>query len=148
MLANDVFNDRLFHEVREKRGLVYEADSSLDADRDRGTLRIAFRATLPKVDAADAVVRAELKRMQTERIGPDELVTAKTDVIAAAIVAEEATGQIADDLLGIGTDQLPATYYTTLAQRYGRITAADVQRVAKTYLHPDNLIEVRTGPAK
>jgi len=148
VLANEVFNVRLYHEVREKRGLVYASDSSLDADRDRGTLRISFRATLPKVDAADAVVRAELKRMQTERVGPDDLVKAKTRVIALVIDAEEATGVIADDLLRIGVDQLPATYYATLAQRYGRITAADVQRVAKTYLHPDNLIEVRTGPTK
>jgi len=29
---------------------------------------------------------------------------------------------------------------------YQKVTAADVQRAAKTWLHPDNLVEVRTGP--
>jgi zinc protease len=147
-LANAVFSFRLFRELREKRGLVYSADSSLQAGRDRGTIKISFRAVPSKVDAADAVVRAEIKRMQAEPVGADELAKARTLAVADAIDAEQATSAIADDLLRIGVDELPATYYATLAQRYSRITAADVQRAAKTYLHPDNLIEVRTGPTK
>jgi len=46
----------------------------------------------------------------------------------------------------IGLDDLTPSYYATLAQRYAKITPADVQRAAKTYFHPDNLVEVRTGP--
>jgi zinc protease len=147
-LANAVFNFRLYRELREKRGLVYSADSSLQAGRDRGTMKISFRAVPSKVDAADAVVRAEIKRMQTEPVAADELAKARTHAVAPVIDAEQATSAIVDDLLSIGVDELPSTYYATLAQRYSRITAADVQRAAKTYLHPDNLIEVRTGPAK
>ena len=148
VLANDVFDYRLYREMREKRGLVYSANSLLEAGRDRGVIRISFRALPSKVDAADAVLRAEMKRMQTELITADDLAKAKVRVVAAVIDAEEATGAIADDLQRIGTDELPADYYATLAQRYRRITVADVQRAAKTYFHPDNLIEVRTGPAK
>ncbi|MDQ6925668.1 MAG: insulinase family protein, partial [Candidatus Eremiobacteraeota bacterium] len=64
-LANAIFGGasfdaRLFSEVRVKRGLVYGAYSSLQAGRDRGTMTITFRAVPSKVDAADAVVRAEL----------------------------------------------------------------------------------------
>jgi zinc protease len=140
------FDARLFREVREKRGLVYGAYSSLEAGRDRGTMTISFRAVPAKVDAADAVVRAELKRMQTERVTDQELARARTRVVAAAIDAEQATSTIASDLMRIGTDDLPATYYASLAQRYAKITPADVQRVARKYFHPDNLVEVRTGP--
>jgi zinc protease len=151
VLANSIygggaFDARLFREVREKRGLVYGVYSSLQAGRDRGTFTISFRAIPSKVDAADAVVRAELKRMQTEPVTAVELAKAKTRVVAAAIDAEQATAAIAGDLLRIGTDDLDPTYYATLAQRYAKVTAADVQRAAKTYLHPDNLVEVRTGP--
>jgi zinc protease len=151
LLANSIygggaFDARLFREVREKRGLVYFAYSSLQAGRDRGTLRISFRAVPSKVDAADAVVRAELKRMQTEPVTADELAKAKTRVVAAATDAEQATSAIAGDLMRIGLDELPPTYYATLAQRYAGISAADVQRAAKTYFHPDNLVEARTGP--
>jgi zinc protease len=84
--------------------------------------------------------------MQRERVSADELARAKTRVVAAAIDAEQATSAIASDLMRIGTDDLPTTYYANLAQRYAKITPADVQRVAQRYFHPDNLVEVRTGP--
>jgi zinc protease len=150
-LANEIygggsFDARLFREVRVKRGLVYGAYSSLAAGRDRGTMTITFRAVPSKVDAADAVVRAELKRMQTEPVSAEELARAKTRIIATTIDAEQATSTIASDLMRIGTDDLPTSYYATLTQRYAKITPADIQRVSKTYFHPDNLVEVRTGP--
>ena len=150
-LANEIygggsFDARLFREVRVKRGLVYGAYSSLQAGRDRGTLTITFRAVPSKVDAADAVVRAELKQMQTERVSADELARAKTKVIATTIDAEQATGTIAGDLMRIGQDDLPTSYFATLTQRYAKITPADIQRVSKLYFHPDNMVEVRTGP--
>ena len=151
VLANAIYGGgatdaRLFREARDKRGLVYGAYSSLQAGRDRGTMTISFRAVPSKVAAADSLVRAELRRMQTERVSADELSRAKTRVVAAAIDAEQATSTIAGDLMRIGTDDLPPTYYAALAQRYARITPADVQRVARKYFHPDNLVEVRTGP--
>ena len=150
-LANEIFGGgsfdaRLFREVRVKRGLVYGAYSSLNAGRDRGTMTITFRAVPAKVETADAVVRAELKRMQTERVSADELARAKTRIIATTIDEEQATSTIASDLMRIGQDDLPTSYYATLTQRYAKITAADIQRVSKLYFHPDNMVEVRTGP--
>jgi zinc protease len=150
-LANEIFGGgsfdaRLFREVRVKRGLVYGAYSSLNAGRDRGTMTITFRAVPAKVEAADAVVRAELKRMQTEPVSAEELARAKTRIIATTIDAEQATSTIAGDLMRIGQDDLPTSYYATLTQRYAKITPADIQRVSKLYFHPDNMVEVRTGP--
>jgi len=151
VLANAIYGGgatdaRLFREAREKRGLVYGAYSSLNAGRDRGTFTISYRAVPSKVNAADAVVRSELRRMQNEPVSNDELARAKTRVVAETIEAEQATSAIAGDLMQIGLDELPASYYATIAQRYRRITPADVQRAAKTYFHPDNLVEVRAGP--
>jgi zinc protease len=151
LLANEIlgggsFDARLFREVRVKRGLVYGAYSALNAGRDRGSLTITFRAVPSKVEAADAVVRAELKRMQAERVSADELARAKTRIIATTIDAEQATGTIAADLMRIGQDDLPTSYFATLTQRYAKITPADIQRVSKLYFHPDNMVEIRTGP--
>jgi zinc protease len=150
-IANEIygggsFDARLFREVRVKRGLVYGAYSSLNAGRDRGSMTITFRAVPSKVEAADAVVRAELKRMQTEPVSAEELARAKTRIIATTIDAEQSTGTIAGDLMRIGEDDLPTSYFATLTQRYAKITPADIQRVSKLYFHPDNMVEVRTGP--
>jgi zinc protease len=151
-LANAIYggdgslDSRLFREVRERRGLVYGASSELNADRDRGTFTVSFSAVPSKIDAAEAVVRAELKRMQTDDVGADELARAKTRVVATQLNAEQATATIAGDLLRIGLNDLAPSYYATLATRYAQITAADVRHAAKTYFHPDNLVEVRIGP--
>jgi len=144
--ANGSLESRLFREVREKRGLVYGASSSLEANRDRGTFTVSFSAVPSKIDAAEALVRAELKRMQTDEVSAEELARAKTRVVASQLNAEQATASIATDLLRIGLDDLPPSYYATLADRYASITAADVRRAAQTYFHPDNLVEVRIGP--
>ncbi len=109
-------------------------------------MTVTFRAVPSKVEAADAVVRAELKRMQTEPVSAEELARAKTRIIATTIDAEQATSTIAGDLMRIGQDDLPTSYYATLTKRYAKITPADVQRVSKLYFHPDNMVEVRTGP--
>lgn len=151
-LANAIYGggslgSRLFREVRERRGLVYGATSSLDANRDRGTFTISFSAVPSKVDAAETVVRAELKRMQDEEVSPDELARAKTRIVAQQLNAEQATATIASDLLHIALDGLPPSYFATLSQRYAGFTAADVRRAAQAYFHPDNLVEVRIGPA-
>ncbi|MEA2721703.1 MAG: zinc protease, partial [Candidatus Eremiobacteraeota bacterium] len=78
--ANGSLESRLFREVREKRGLVYGASSALEANRDRGTFMVSFSAVPSKIEAAEAVVRAELKRMQTDDVSADELARAKTRV--------------------------------------------------------------------
>jgi len=144
--ADGSLESRLFREVREQRGLVYSAASSLEANRDRGTFTVSFSAVPSKIDAAEELVRAELKRMQAEDVSAEELARAKTRVVATALNAEQATSAIAGDLLRIGLDDLAPTYYATLADRYASITAADVRRAAQTYFHPDNLVEVRIGP--
>jgi zinc protease len=140
------FESRLFREVRERRGLVYNVGSSLHADRDRGTFTVSFSAVPSKVDAADAVVRSELRRMQTQEVSAEELARAKTRVVAQQLNAEQATATIASDLMKIGMDGLPPTYYATLAQRYAGITPDQVRQAAQTWFHPDNLVEVRVGP--
>jgi len=144
--GNGSLESRLFREVREKRGLVYGASSTLQANQDRGTFTVEFSAVPSKIDAAEALVKAELKRMQTDEVTPEELARAKTRVVATQLNAEQATSAIAGDLLHIGLDGLPATYYATLSDRYAAITAADVQRAAQTWFHPENLVEVRIGP--
>jgi zinc protease len=150
-LANAIYGggsleSRLFHEVRERRGLVYTVASSLEADRDRGTFTVSFSAVPAKIEAAETVVRAELRRMQDEDVTPDELARAKTRLVAQQLNAEQATSAIAGDLLRISLDELTPSYYATLAERYAGISAADVRHAAQRYFHPDNLVEVRIGP--
>lgn len=141
------FESRLWQEMRQKRGLVYSVSSNLSSDRDRGDFRIEISASPSRVEEAVRFVRSQLRTLQREPVTQTELAEAKNRLVSNALLDEaSADGQV-QQLLDIGASDLPLDYYyRTLNDRYARITAADIERVAKTYLEPDRLIEIYAGP--
>ncbi len=141
------YESRLWQELRQKRGLVYSVNSSLEAGADRGDLRVELNASPQRVVEAVAIVRQELRRLQSEPVSATELQEAKVRLISNALLDEASTTGQAQQLLDILIYRLPPDYYRTLNERFSRITAADVQRVARTYLRPESLVEVYAGPS-
>jgi zinc protease len=145
--GSGAFESRLWQELRQKRGLVYSVYSSLEADADRGDFRIELNASPQRVVEAVVFVRRELTRLQNQPVSATELQEAKVRLVSNALLEEaSATGQ-AKQIMDIAGNDLPLDYYSTLNERFARITAADVQRVARTYLHPGKLVEVYAGPS-
>ncbi|MBV9277489.1 MAG: insulinase family protein [Candidatus Eremiobacteraeota bacterium] len=141
------FESRLMNELRQKRGLIYNVTSKVDADRDRGDFSIAFSASPQNVVPAVRFVRTELLRLQREPVSAAELSQAKTRLVSDALLEEESPGNQLQELLSLARFGLPLNYYATLNDRYQRITAADLQRVARKYLHPNAMIEIYAGPS-
>jgi len=141
------FESRLWQELRQKRGLVYSVDSSLEAGADRGDLRVELNTSPERVVEAVGIVRQELRRLQDEPVSATELQEAKVRLIGNALLEEASTSGQATQLLDIAVLHLPPDYYRTLNERFARITSADVQRVARAYLRPQSLIEVYAGPS-
>jgi len=144
--AGGDFESRLWQELRQKRGLVYSVASSVDAGRDRGDFKIEMNASPDKVVEAVNFVRSELRTLQTRPVTQTELDDAKLRLVSDALLDEaSADGQV-QQLLDIGTNDLPLDYYRTLNERFASITAADVERVAQKYLDPAQLVEIYAGP--
>ncbi|MBV8726129.1 MAG: insulinase family protein [Candidatus Eremiobacteraeota bacterium] len=145
--AGGAFESRLWQELRQKRGLVYNVSSSLEAGTDRGDFRIELNAAPGRVIAAVDLVRRELERLQQEPVSSTELQEAKVRLVGNALLDEASSGGQARQLLDIATNNLPTDYYRTLNDRFASITAADVHRVAREYLRPNRLVEVFAGPS-
>ncbi|MEO6913435.1 MAG: pitrilysin family protein, partial [Candidatus Baltobacteraceae bacterium] len=147
ILAGDgAFESRLWQEMRQKRGLVYNVSADVSADKDRGDFKIIMSAAPSNTVAAVRFVRSQLERMQREPVSATELAQAKSRLVNGTLLAQESsTGQL-DLLTNISDYGLPKDYYATLNDRYAKITAADIERVAKTYLRPNALIEIFSGP--
>lgn len=145
--GSGAFESRLWQELRQKRGLVYNVSSSLDADADRGDFRVELNASPQRVVEAVEFVRRELERLQSEPVSSTELSEAKVRLTGNALLDESSSVGQAKQLLDIGINDLPLDYYRTLNDRFAQITAADVQRVAREYLHPGRLVEVYAGPS-
>jgi zinc protease len=145
--GSGAFESRLWQELRQKRGLVYSVNSSLESDADRGDLRVELNASPQRVVEAVALVREELRRLQEQPVSATELQEAKVRLVSNALLDEASSSGQAKQLLDIAVNGLPLDYYRTLNERFARITAADVQRVARAYLRPESLVEVYAGPS-
>ncbi len=144
--ASGSFESRLWQELRQKRGLVYTVGSSVSADADRGDFRVEINASPNRVVEAVQFVRTELERFQKEPVSATELGEAKLRLVSNALLDEASSDGQVEQLLDIATNGLPRDYYRSLNDRFGRITAADVQRVAKKYLDPQQLVQIYAGP--
>lgn len=140
------FESRLLSEMRQKRGLVYSVSSKFESDRDRGNLTVTLQARPQTVASAVRFVRSQLVRFQREPVSSTELSEAKGRLISAALLAEASPDSQATELLNIVHYGLPHDYYGTLAERYARISPANLQRTAERSLHPNDLIEIYAGP--
>ena len=147
LAGSGAFESRLWQELRQKRGLVYNVTSTLSADRDRGDIRIELNTGPNRVEAAVRLVRDELRRMQTGRVTEAELQEAKGRLVSNALLDEASIDGQTDQILDIASNDLNTDYYRTINERFSGITAADVQRVAQRVLRPDALIEVFAGPS-
>jgi zinc protease len=144
--APGAFESRLWQSMRQRRGLVYSVQSSLEAGRDRGDFRVEIAASPSRVVEAVQFVREQLRRLQDEPVSETELSEAKLRLVSDALLEEaSADGQVGQ-LLDIATNGLPLDYYRTLNERFATITAADVQRVARKYLAPNDLVQIYAGP--
>ena len=140
------FESRLWQELRQKRGLVYSVSSDANASPSRGTFTVELSAAPGNVGRAIGLVREQLMLLQNKSVTATELLEAKTRLVDQALLSEESASGQADELLDVAANGLPLDYYQTLAQRYARITPADIQRVAKAVVHPESMIEIFVGP--
>ncbi|HEX8806099.1 MAG TPA: pitrilysin family protein [Candidatus Aquilonibacter sp.] len=145
--AGGAFESRLWQEMRQKRGLVYSVASSVEAQGDRGDFRVELNAAPDRVVEAVNFVRSELTTLQTHEVTQTELNDAKLRLVSDALLDEASADGQAQQLLDIGTNDLPLDYYRTLNERFANITAADVQRIAQKYLNPNALVEIYSGPS-
>lgn len=135
---------RLFTEIRDKRGLAYSTYSTLSQYVDGGLFYV-YAGTRPgSADTVLALVQAELQRVREEPITPTELQNAIGGEIGARTLAVETSANEAlytarDTVFGIPPREIQA-------QATRAVTAADVQRVARTYLDPARLSVVMTRP--
>ncbi|HZV76675.1 MAG TPA: pitrilysin family protein [Candidatus Babeliales bacterium] len=141
------FESRLWQGLRRTRGLVYSVNSSIEADEDRGDLRIELSASPQRVVEAVEFVRKQLARLQDEPVSATELQEAKIRLVSNALLEEASSTGQAKQIADIVRNDLPLDYYRTLNERFERITAGDVERVAREYLHPASLVEVYAGPS-
>jgi zinc protease len=138
-LINDIlgggsFSSRLYHEVREKRGLVYSVSESL-VWLDHSSLFLGGTAT--RADRASEtadLIDKEIHRLAETGPTAEELAKAKAYVTSAFVLGLDTSSKVASLLVQLQLDDLGIDYITRRSQMIDAVTLADARRVSKRLL--------------
>ena len=135
---------RFFVEVRSERGLAYTATSSYSPLTDTGNW-FGFAGTEPaNLDEAIAAARDLIRGIRDVPVRDTEIQERITQIAGNQILADEANTARAARLSAV--EVLGDVSTEEYVRRIRQVTAADVQRVAQTYLDLDRALTVIVGP--
>ena len=149
ILGGGGFTSRIMNRVRSDEGLAYSAGSALPGGVHYPQYFIAgFQSKSLTVSYATAIVMEEFKRIAADKVTDEELATAKKSYIETFPQAFATKGQIAsrfaDDEVSGRFAKRP-NYYQAYRGNIEKVTAADVQMVAKRLVRLDDAIILFVG---
>ena len=133
------FGSRLNQNLREDKAYTYGARSSIGPDEFVG--RFSARASVRNevTDSSLVEFMKEIRKM-VETPAPDStLQFVKNYLNGSFALSLERPETLSRFALNIERYGFPADYYATYLERLDKVTVEDVQRVARTYLRPDNM---------
>jgi zinc protease len=141
-----LFGSRLNLNLRETKGYSYGVRSTLRLDSDRGWLVAAGGLQARFTAESVTEFEKELTAMATGELREGELARAKEALIRGLPVALETNDAVAGSLATAAALGLPLDWYAQLPGRIAGVQAADVARVARTWIRPERMPVVVVGP--
>lgn len=140
------FGGRLYNQVRSRLGLAYSVYSYWSARFDYPGLFIAGGQTRTEatVDFIQAI-RQELDGLREAPIKPQELQYAKDVVLNSFVFSFQTPAQILSRLMRYEYYGYPSDFLFTYRDQVDAVTIAEVQRVAQTYLQPEQFVTLVVG---
>jgi zinc protease len=145
ILGGGGFAARLMDEVREKRGLTYGISSWLSPMDLAETWQGSFASANEKVAEAVQVVRDVWAKVAAEGVTAAELDAAKTYLTGSYPLRFDGNGPIANILVGMQSERLPASYVNDRNAYIEAVTLDDLTRVAKRLMDAGALRFVVVG---
>jgi predicted Zn-dependent peptidase len=139
-------SSRLFTEVRERLGLAYYVYGHHQSYEDAGTLFSQAGVDINRIDQAVATIVGEFRKMAAEPVPADELRRCKNYLKGRLVLQlEDPRGLL---MFGLRREVLENRLVEPeeLLDAIERVTAADVQRVARQVIVDDGLNFALVGP--
>jgi zinc protease len=140
------FSGRLMQTLRSQRGLTYGVGGSVGAPWDYpGLFRVQMatksETALESVDA----LRGEIRRLVNDPVTEEELRLAKESLLNAFVFTMDTRDKALQQQVLLEFYGFPPDTFTKFPSMIEKVTAADVQRVAKKYVQPDQLAVLVVG---
>jgi zinc protease len=147
VLGGGFYATRLYRDLRQKAGYVYNIDDSLQASETRATYTIDYGCDPQNVSKARALVEQELVSMQKADVTPAELQQSKALLLRRIPLGESSEDAVAGGLIARSRVGLPLDEPIRAAELYFNMTAAQVRAAFAKWIDPASFVQVVRGPA-
>lgn len=134
VLGGDI-SSRLFLDVREKRGLVYNIGSVVSPGQAPGTFTIRTRSRTQSSGATLGAVLEHVKTLRTQGVTAEEIAVETEKLVGGFPLELETPDQIASKVRERLIYNLPENYWSTYRDAIAAVTPADVGEAARKYMH-------------
>jgi zinc protease len=141
------FSSRLMQRVRADAGLTYGVSSGFRLRRAGGNFAVSTFTRVAEVRRVIDLLLVELERARREPPMGTELEEMRALSVGQFALGIETSDAVLDSLVNLDIYDLPQDSLDTYRSRIRAVTAADVERMASTLLHPDRAAIVLVGPA-
>ena len=149
ILGGAGFTSHITRTVRSNEGLAYSAGSALSLGVwSPGRFRAAYQSKSRTVPYAAQLVVEEIKKMRDTLVPDDELAVIKENLIATFPSQFASKAQTVSVFASDEYTKRDPAYWQSYRDRIRAVTAADVQRVARTHLVPEKMIALVIGDQK
>lgn len=149
ILGGGGFVARITKTVRSNEGLAYSAGSSIRFGvYSPGTFRAAFQSKSRSVAYATQLVLEEIKKMREAPATEEELRTIKNNLIQTFPSQWASKAQVMSLFASDEHTRRDPAFWASYRERIQAVTAADIQRAARTHLVPEKMSILVVGDQK
>ena len=145
VLLGGYFNSRINLNLREKHGFTYGARSAFDTRIAAGPFLVSTEVRTEVTVRAVEEIISEITRLTVEAVPEDELRMVKDYMIGNFPLQIETPQQVAGRVATMVLYGLEKNYWDTYREKLSAITSVDLYRVAREYLHPNELTISASG---
>jgi predicted Zn-dependent peptidase len=152
-VLNEVFGGgfagRLMQVVRSDKGLAYSVFGGVGAEFNYpGVFQTGLQTKSETMAESVEALKAEIAGIIDNPPSEEELRRAKESILNSFVFRYDSRGEILSQQMTYAYYGLPADYLETYRAKIEKVTAADVLRVAKEYIHPDRVTLLVVGKAE
>ena len=147
VLGGGFYATRLYRDLRQKKGYVYNVDNSLRATETRAMYSVTYGCDPENVSKARSLVEEELAAMRTTNVSPAELQQAKALLLRQITLSESSEDAVAGGFVARALIGLPLDEPIRAAKRYYALSADEVRLAFDKWIHPAAFVQVVRGPA-
>jgi zinc protease len=143
------FSGRLMNDIRTARGLAYSVGGGIGMDWDKpGLFRVSMGTKSGTTVEAIGAVKNAINELTTKPFSDAEVADAKETLLNAFVFSRDSKGKVLNQRVELEFYGYPADWYDRYVAGIEKVTPADVERVAKKYVTPNQLAMLVVGNEK